>query len=263
MAGPGFPGVRKIAPVLPLADLDPAHKLGACFFYACAVSLLQTLPLAALSIVPAAVLVMAGGQPLKPLLKRLALANLFFAFLWLFLPWGMAASGQDQNVLARFGPFVLQKSGLRLAGLITLKGNAILAAILALAGSSSPAANAQALLRLKVPAKLVTLILLTQRHLDMLAEEGRRLYQAARLRGFAPKTDLKTYRCYAWFCGLILLRAWDRAERVNAAMRLRGFYGRFTPLAPPAPPNPGLSRLVALALAWDGIILVLLDVHFR
>ena len=51
--------------------------------------------------------------------------------------------------------------------------------------------------------------------------------QAMRARGFKPKTDKHTYRSYAWLIGMLLVKSWDRAERVYDAMRCRGFRNRF------------------------------------
>ena len=51
--------------------------------------------------------------------------------------------------------------------------------------------------------------------------------KAMQARGFKPTTNTHTYRSYAWLVGMLLVKSWDRAERVNDAMRCRGFRGRF------------------------------------
>jgi cobalt/nickel transport system permease protein len=55
--------------------------------------------------------------------------------------------------------------------------------------------------------------------------------QAMRARGFKPRTDTHTYRTFAWLVGMLLVKSWDRAERVHGAMLCRGFRGRFYTLA--------------------------------
>jgi cobalt/nickel transport system permease protein len=48
-----------------------------------------------------------------------------------------------------------------------------------------------------------------------------------KMRGFVPRSDIHTYRCYAYLVGMLLVRSYDRAERINQAMLLRGFSGRY------------------------------------
>ena len=58
-------------------------------------------------------------------------------------------------------------------------------------------------------------------------QEYERLLRAAKARGFKPKTNMHTYRTYAYLVGMLLVRAVERAERVHKAMICRGFRGRF------------------------------------
>jgi cobalt/nickel transport system permease protein len=125
--------------------------------------------------------------------------------------------------------FVLEyvPEGPDLAGLITLKVNAIFLALSALLGSSTVNQVLHALAHLKLPSKLVTLFMLFYRYLHLLDQEYRRLRQAMTVRGFIPKTNLHTYRSYARLVAMLLVRSVDRSERVYQAMLCRGFSGTF------------------------------------
>jgi cobalt/nickel transport system permease protein len=48
-----------------------------------------------------------------------------------------------------------------------------------------------------------------------------------KIRGFKPRTNLHTYRSYAYLAAMLLVRSFDRAERVFQAMLCRGFNGTF------------------------------------
>jgi cobalt/nickel transport system permease protein len=61
----------------------------------------------------------------------------------------------------------------------------------------------------------------------VIEREFQRLMEAARLRGFAPKTNLFTYRTTAYLVGNLLVRSYDRSQRVYEAMLCRGFNGTF------------------------------------
>ena len=52
-----------------------------------------------------------------------------------------------------------------------------------------------------------------------------------KIRGFAPKTDLHTYKSYAYMVGMLLVRSFDRGQRVHNAMLCRGFKGNLYSLS--------------------------------
>jgi cobalt/nickel transport system permease protein len=68
---------------------------------------------------------------------------------------------------------------------------------------------------------------MSYRYIFVIEQEYQRLIRAAKIRGFRPKTDLHTYRTYAYIVGMLLVRAASRAQRVYQAMLCRGFNGRF------------------------------------
>lgn len=209
----------------PIHALDPRARLAACV----GLSLL-----AALAREPAAPLLILGfglictvlaRPPWAYVLRQAQAVNAFIALLWLLLPF--TAPGP-----ALILPLDLQVSqeGLRLAGLITLKTNAVFLCVLALLASIPVTALGQAMTALGVPAKLAFLFIFTYRYLHVIAEEYTRMRDVAALRGFVPATDSRTYRTYAALVAMVLVRSHDRAQRVYQAMLLRGFHGAFPSL---------------------------------
>lgn len=247
---------------LPLQELDPAPKLLAAFAFAVLVSALRTPAAAAAASLPPLCIALAGRLPMRDLFRRLVPVNLFFLFLWLFLPLSLDRNAID--IIFQIGPLAFRRAGAVLALVITLKGNAIALAVLVLAGTSGINASGHVLLRLRLPAKLVTLILLTYSNIQLMRREAARLHEAAKLRGFTPATSLKAYRTYAYLAAMLLIRSWERAERVALAMRLRGFCGKF----PLLESNEHLSehRLKGMLLAGGiclfGVILLAADKVF-
>ena len=80
-----------------------------------------------------------------------------------------------------------------------------------------------ALRRLRVPAIIVTVILLTYRYVGVLLSEGKRIVQAYELR--APGQKGVAFAAWGSLLGGLLLRSMDRAEDLYQSMLLRG-YGR-------------------------------------
>ncbi len=177
-------------------------------------------------------------------LKRIATVNIFSFVLLLTLP--LSYGGTD---LLPLGPFHISMDGLRMAGLITLKTNAILFCFLALLATSSTVSLGHALGTLGLPRKLVFLLLFSYRQLFVIHQEYLRLQRAAQLRAFVPANSLHSYRTYSYLFGMTLVKSWNRAERVHQAMILRGFNGRLIPLNQPA-----LTRTDYLILA--GLLLI-------
>jgi cobalt/nickel transport system permease protein len=85
---------------------------------------------------------------------------------------------------------------------------------------------AVALRKLKVPKIFVTQVLLTYRYISVLLEEVERILKAYHLR--APMEKGVSIKASGSLMGLMLLRAFDRANRVYNAMKLRGFDGEYS-----------------------------------
>uniref|UniRef100_B8DND2 Cobalt ABC transporter, inner membrane subunit CbiQ n=1 Tax=Nitratidesulfovibrio vulgaris (strain DSM 19637 / Miyazaki F) TaxID=883 RepID=B8DND2_NITV9 len=241
---------------------DPRCKLAAALAVAVCVALLRSPGPAGLALLLGATLCAWARLPLPRLLRRLAAVNVFVAFLWVFLPFSLPGVP-----LLRIGPFpglpdwlalTATNAGVAQAVLVTLKSNAIVLAFIALAGTSDITAVGHAMAGLGLPDKLALLLLFTWRQLHVVAQEYHRLRTAAKVRGFIPGTNLHTYRTYANLAGMVLVRSFDRAERVGQAMRLRGFAGRFHMLAEPAG-HPG-DRLLAAAIILCAATLLAADI---
>ena len=143
-------------------------------------------------------------------------------FLWLVLPFTFKG-----ETLTRIGSFAIYRPGVILAAQITLKSNAILLAFIALIATMSFSTLGHAMYRLRVPEKMVYLLLMTYRYIFVIEEEYLRLMRAAKIRGFRPGTNLNTYRTFSFVIGMLFVRSAARAERVHQAMLCRGFKGKF------------------------------------
>jgi cobalt/nickel transport system permease protein len=108
-----------------------------------------------------------------------------------------------------------------------MKTNAIALATITLLGTSEVFSLAHALVHLRVPMKLVYLFFFFYRYISVMHEEYLRLRRAMTLRSFKPGTNIHTYRSYAYLIGMLLVRSFDRSERIYRAMLARGFQGRF------------------------------------
>ncbi len=202
--------------------LDPRGKIVVTLIFSVVVALNESLQASVVAVIFPVVLIAAARIDLKAVLLRLAVVNLFVAFLWFFLPFSVPG-----EVVYSLGPLGVSREGLQQALLITLKCNAIVMTVMALLGTSQVFTLVHALSHLGVPDKLVHLFFFSFRYIHVIHEEYHRLLNAMKIRGFKPGTNMHTYRTYAYLVGMLLVRSFDRAGRILAAMKCRGFKGKF------------------------------------
>ena len=205
-----------------LRRVDPRLRILATVGLALVVVVAKGLLGPALAVAVGLAAIVAAHVPLDQVRRRLLPLNVVMLLLAALLPWTTAG-----EPLVQLGPWAYSREGLLLAAVIALKGNAIVLAVIALVATMEISTLAHALRHLRVPEKAVHLLLLTVRYLDVLHLQYRRLRLAMKARGFRPGMNLHTYRTIGQLVGMLLVRSLDRAERIVAAMKCRGFRGHF------------------------------------
>jgi cobalt/nickel transport system permease protein len=202
--------------------LDPRVKIFLTLVFSVIVALNNNLHATALSLILPVLLIICAQLQARLVLARLAIANGFIVFIWMFLP--VTTEGETVYTL---GPLSIQWEGLLQALLITLKSNSIILMVMALLGTSPIFTLVHAMSHLGIPDKLVHLFFFCFRYIHVIQAEYHRLHNAMKMRGFKPRTDMHTYRSYAYLVGMLLVRSFDRAQRILQAMKCRGFSGKF------------------------------------
>jgi len=202
--------------------LDPRGKIVVAGLFALLMAVATTYAATLAGLALAIICLALARLPWKKVVVRLLVVNSFIFFLWFILP--LTYPG---DVVWRFGPLAATRQGLIYTGLITLKSNAIIIALIALVATVPVVTLGQALHNLRLPGKLCHLLLFTYRYLFVFEQEFHRLVQAMKIRGFRPRTNLHTYRSHAYLAAMLLVRSYDRADRVFQAMLCRGFHGVF------------------------------------
>ncbi len=205
-----------------LREADPRVKILLALGYAVIVAVTYRFRLLAAAVLFAVGCLWGSGLSLRYIGRRLAVVNLFLVLVIVTLPFTTPGPS-----LWSVGPLKASTTGGLLALLIFLKSNLIVLTTTALLSSSTIFELAHALHHLRLPDKLVQLLFFTFRYLHVIEREFGRLKEAALLRGFVPKTNLFTYRTIAYLVGSLLVRSYDRSQRVYEAMLCRGFTGTF------------------------------------
>ena len=165
--------------------------------------------------------------PLAYLLRRLSYPGLFIVAMVSVLPW---ASGD--TVVWQWYWLALKLEGIQTAALIAGRFLAIVITGFVLLGTTPFLDILNALRSLGLPSLLTDMTLLTYRYLFDIATQLATMQQAMRLRGYGVvKQPLQQqWRQLVALFGSLLLRSYERSQRVYQAMRLRG-YGQNTNLS--------------------------------
>lgn len=162
----------------------------------------------------------AARLPARLVLVRLAQAQLMVLPVLVVLP--LAGGGET----VRLGPLNLSLAGLRQAGVLYLRAVALISLGLMVVYTTPMGGLLRALEAFRLPRVVGDLALLTYRYLFTLSGELTRLRWALAARGFVARGRPESYRTLARVVGVTLVRSVERAERVQLALRARGFQGR-------------------------------------
>lgn len=203
-------------------NLDARVRVVCSALFALVVVSSQQFSAALLGLLMAFLLVKASKLNIKRTLRRVVAMDLFMLTLIIVLPF----TTPGEPMFSLFG-FAASWQGLLHALLITVKANAVLLVLFSLVATMSASTLGHALAHLKVPDKLVHLLLFMVRYLDVISTEYKRMRRAMQARAFVMGTNRHTWKSIGYLFGMLLIRSIERAERIQGAMKCRGFCGRF------------------------------------
>lgn len=155
--------------------------------------------------------------PTVPMLKRILWVEPFIIAIALFNPLF------DRHTVM-LGGLAVSKGWLTFIS-IFIKSSLTVTVSLLLIATTGMDKLAGALRMLRIPKLFVLQLLLTYRYLSVLFEEVSRMIRAYALR--APGQKGIHRNAWGSFAGQLLLRTYDRAQRIYESMSLRGFTGDY------------------------------------
>ena len=206
----------------PLQRWDPRFKTFSLGMFILGVALIKAIPLGAAALAVALALVWTAGLPAHFVAGGVKWVLLFLLPFFLVMP--LSYPGEPAFRIVGL-PFAWE--GLRLAVLIVLKAVAIVLTAYAIFGSSRFDVSMLALQRLKCPKIIVQMLLFTYRYVFVFLAEMQRMDTAMSARGFVKKADGRTLRVIGNFIGTLLVRSFERTERIYKAMLSKGYQGEF------------------------------------
>ncbi len=204
----------------PLQRWDTRIKMATLGLFMLCVALLETLPMAALALVLALMLITLSGLPWRFVSDGVKWVLLFLLPFFIIMPLSYPGDAAF-HVLGL--PFAWE--GLRLAVAIVTKALAVVLIAYVVFGSSRFDVSMVALQRLKCPSLVVQMLLFTYRYIFVFVAEMKRKDTAMRSRGFVKKSNAHTLRVMGNFVGTLLVRSFERTDRIYKAMLSKGYQG--------------------------------------
>lgn len=203
---------------------DARCKLIALALLATAMAMIRDWRVAAAAAALALTLLALSRLPLRLVLARLGVAQALLLPCLILLPFTF--SGQP---LTWHGA-TLSLEGLQVAALLYFRALAILAVAMVGVYTTPMVLLLGTFHALRLPRVVTDVALLTYRYLFTLWWELTRMRWALATRGFARRNSAGSYRTLANVVGVTLVRSLERTERIQHAMRCRGFQGRLRTL---------------------------------
>lgn len=211
--------------------------------------------LVALSAVSLALL---GARVAPSLMARAARAPLLFVLIGLV---GVVVSigSADGSSLWQWGPIWISEQSVDRGVVVLARSVGAVSALLLLATTTPVPAVLDGLRRLRVPAVMLDIAGVMYRLLFMLldTQSAIRESQAARL-GYSGRRN--AYRSFGTLGAAVLVRALDRARRLENGLGGRGYDGSLAVVSPRKPVSTGfvlstvvlLTLLTTISLTWPG-----------
>jgi cobalt/nickel transport system permease protein len=175
--------------------------------------------------------------PLKPIFYRLIPALPFSLF------GGFSNIIFDRLPVLVVGMITITSGMISFVSILLKTVLTVTAVLILIATTPMPMISKQ-LTRIGIPSLIVFLLIMTYRYISVLIEEVSTMVTAYTVR--APRQKYVKMKDMGSFIGHLLLRSMDRAERVFAAMKCRGFNGTYA--TPPIPKETMKDVLLTISV---------------
>jgi cobalt/nickel transport system permease protein len=205
----------------PFHSWDPRVKIISISILILSIVLLQDLRIVVLGLSLAIILVFLSKIPFSFVFVHLRWV-LFFV-LALFVVISLTVPG---NLLVKLSFLSISREGVKLSLLISLRAISAALLIFPMIGTTRFNLTLKALQKIKIPDKLIQLLMFTYRYIFLFLDEEKRIFIGANSRGWVRKTNLSSLKTIGSLVGMLLVHSFERTEHIRDAMISRGYNGR-------------------------------------
>jgi len=208
----------------PLHCWDSRGRLVSLFVLAFSVALASDISQSLVGLAVSLLLVHISKLPATHVMAFMKWPLIFLLPLLIILPFTVRGDPLiSQHSLA------ISIQGVLLGLLFLLRGLSAAIIALMIVGSSPFSETISAMSSMGLPGTLTQIFLFAYRYVFLLNDELQSLNRSLDSRRFVKRTDLKTARILSLTVAMLLIRSYERSERVFYAMLSRGYRGELPP----------------------------------
>lgn len=209
----------------PIHNFDPRAKIVCIFILIISIVLLNDLRILVIGLIFSVFLVVISRLPLLFILKRLKWVVFFIFAVLVILPISVG-----NTKLLNLYILNVYREGLLLAIMIALKAFSVILLIFPMLSTMKFVTFIKALEKLHIPNKLVQIISFTYRYIFVLSNEFKRTLISIEVRNYKKHASSYKFRVLGNAIGMLLVRSYERGERIFQSMVARGYIGKIKTL---------------------------------
>lgn len=223
-----YPDIDKYAWLdSPIHRLEPRIKILSFTVLIFSAVFVGNIPAALLALAVALLILIVSRLPVRFVLQRSTPILVFVLPILLLMP--LTVPGTP---IWSAGPVAFTEEGLSYAALITIRAVAAIVLVLTLLGTQRIEATLRALSLLRVPGVIVQMLFFTYRYIYVMMDEFLSIWSAMRAKGYTLRPNRYGLSIIGNLVGMLLVKSYERAERVYCGMEARGYRGKPITVAP-------------------------------
>ena len=206
-----------------------------------------TVQAALLFLVVAAALLLASRLPVRFILARVKVISVFVIPILILMPFTVTGTP-----VFSLGPLVASAEGISFAVLVTIRSVAAIVLVVTMLGTQRFDTTLKALALLRVPGIIIQMLLFTYRYIYVMIDEFLRIWSSMRAKGYKFRFSRHGLSMIGNLIGMLLIKSYERAERVYQAMIAKGYTGKpvsFSSFRVTVPDGLFCAAVVVLAVA--------------
>lgn len=201
-------------------DFDPRAKIVCLLILIFSIVLINDLIVLSLACISSLLLVLLSKLPIGFIVKRLKWVFFFVIALLVIIP--ITTSGQ---VVFSLGFITITKQGVHLASMISLKALSAALLLFPMVSTMTFITFIRAIEHLRIPNKIVQMISFIYRYIFVISDELYKTRLSVKSRNVNKKSYFLKHQVLGNVIGMIMIRSYERGERIRDAMISRGYNG--------------------------------------
>jgi len=217
-----YPDIDRYAEIdSPIHRIEPRTKVISFGILIVSAVFAGTVQAALFFFLVAAALLLASRLPVRFILARVKVIGVFVIPILILMPFTVPGTP-----VFSLGPLVASAEGISFAVLVTIRSVAAVLLVVTMLGTQRFDTTIKVLALLRVPDIIIQMLLFTYRYIYVMIDEFLRIWSSMRAKGYAFRFSRHGLSMIGNLIGMLLIKSYERAERVYQAMIAKGYTGK-------------------------------------